>query len=1534
MKVKYLLILLLFNAIIASNDPKKNEGGILDHCIEYNITENSSICLECEDRYFLYYLDNLCIPCNDSFYGQIGCEGNCDGSEYEKSKFAFCEEKGCKEGYYNLNGFCFNCSDGSPGCSKCTYEAQSDNFICNECINNEYRLNEFGRCEHCYLNLCEVCHYDDINGKAICDKCVDRAYNNSTGECSLCKEYVYIDGGYCRICSDNETDYEKGTCWCSGGFTLINNSICFPCPDGCSECDYNSKTDSSICKKCFENYVMDDEKNCISCENDCKYCSLNEIDNSTTCISCYSGILLPDNKCAPSIWDCSKTIINESSDYKNESICEECNYHDYILNHDKTCKECYYNPGTGEGCARCIFDDKEKKYKCLDCYHYEKEIYGYINNTFECFYNNYEFEQYSYGCIEANYNGTTFECLKCKKDFIYIANDKICKKYDDIKRFYNCLEAENLGTNEDPLYSCKICKNDLVLVTINSTLMIKGCYPRENNLSYCLKGKIDENGNTICTQCVENSLLNGSGICECNFDSFGKDQKWCYKCDDKIEGNPGCVSEKGCNYIHSNDKLNCNDCKEGYFKYTKGQCYSCNFEIPNCDKCYFDRYVKCQSCLDTYKLNNKKNKCDLNECEEYPDISPGCIICKDKLDEYKPNNKCQSCNYGYFKTKDEKCIYCRDEKYGGPGCYECGYEINDNNEETDNIICKTCFSIDKFYNFDHNYNNYEYNRFKYNDYFISVLSSKGKCYIAKYDLSDPCLKYEFVKDNNNNEKLSCIVCYNGYYLDSNGNCINFIDNIEIIPNCDSQILETNNFKFYYYPYNEQNKIVYYQDSNDYFTYFNIFNEYIKNMSYPIKSTCDYCKSGYYININGECEPINIENCTVRFIIQNIHRRQNPCYNLCDEKNYPFIYLKLINDSIDYDYVYDKNISNINSNDLRTIDSILYDFNLFNERKLKEFFLDNYICYIPSVEKINKEIKGCEKMLYIPKNNTFQCIQCKYNYEMDYDSNICKYNGEQGHCVSENLGTELNPLYSCKSCYYEDQILVTYENGIKDCIYFYYDNLLENCLEANANSFFVKPTYNCTSCKNNYTTFYNEFYQRIICIKADDDIITINNKEKIENLKYYESIPINENDTCNQTYFTPDNKHCYLCNSTYIGMPGCKGECSFSLERSNMILCESECKDGYIETSKGICETCNSVNYGCNLCHYEENYPLNYLGIKKARRFVCDECMDDYEISKDGTCVYSMCSIWGCDNCTKDNETGEYKCIQCKDKDYGVNEWGYCTYCTARESVVNGKCIKCGDVKQGGIANCSFCQQNDERNGMICRQCNDDYILLTDNNTCIKREGNEKLKEFDSCLELKSGSGKLVCSRCKPRFSLLKIDDINSKCIYQPTLYDSNFKTYYYFHYFYDIFNHSSSDFYNYLENDNNFERSIYFPCKESINIGNKENPIYSCIKCFDLFENEEYDREYYYYFLENNYDYYYDYYYDIDYLYNYDYIYTDKYYKKYTQYFPVKITDITKNNISYCTLTTKYDEYCLEATYQIISGKKYTIVLNVEEIMN
>ena len=92
-------------------------------------------------------------------------------------------------------------------------------------------------------------------------------------------------------------------------------------------------------------------------------------------------------------------------------------------------------------------------------------------------------------------------------------------------------------------------------------------------------------------------------------------------------------------------------------------------------------------------FNPKEKKCLTKDCEEYPDYSPGCMICKNKIDEYKKNKKCQMCKYGYFKTKEEIFVYFNSEQYGGPSCYECGYEIDNNGDETEQIICKNVFRI-------------------------------------------------------------------------------------------------------------------------------------------------------------------------------------------------------------------------------------------------------------------------------------------------------------------------------------------------------------------------------------------------------------------------------------------------------------------------------------------------------------------------------------------------------------------------------------------------------------------------------------------------------------------------------------------------------------------------------------------------------------------------------------------------------------------------------------------------------------------------
>ena len=72
---------------------------------------NQNRCEKCEDKHFLFFNNLLCLPCDDKYYGQIGCDGNCDSSRYENDRFVYYNDK-CKEGFYNLNGICFNCTKG------------------------------------------------------------------------------------------------------------------------------------------------------------------------------------------------------------------------------------------------------------------------------------------------------------------------------------------------------------------------------------------------------------------------------------------------------------------------------------------------------------------------------------------------------------------------------------------------------------------------------------------------------------------------------------------------------------------------------------------------------------------------------------------------------------------------------------------------------------------------------------------------------------------------------------------------------------------------------------------------------------------------------------------------------------------------------------------------------------------------------------------------------------------------------------------------------------------------------------------------------------------------------------------------------------------------------------------------------------------------------------------------------------------------------------------------------------------------------
>ena len=140
------------------------KGDENDYCNEYD--ENGK-CDKCKETYFLF--ENKCYRCNDKDYGNIGCIGECDGTDYEIKRNIICEENGCKDGYYNLQGICYRCDVSNENCLRCSYENQT-NFKCLECKNKKYVLTKEGMCELCKIDNCIECHLDINTNEHICDK--------------------------------------------------------------------------------------------------------------------------------------------------------------------------------------------------------------------------------------------------------------------------------------------------------------------------------------------------------------------------------------------------------------------------------------------------------------------------------------------------------------------------------------------------------------------------------------------------------------------------------------------------------------------------------------------------------------------------------------------------------------------------------------------------------------------------------------------------------------------------------------------------------------------------------------------------------------------------------------------------------------------------------------------------------------------------------------------------------------------------------------------------------------------------------------------------------------------------------------------------------------------------------------------------------------------------------------------------------------------------------------------------------------------
>ena len=163
--MKALNFLILFSVLIwisCKSDTLKCGEEEIENCSKCGEGDTCSVC---KDKHFQFFNNLLCLPCNDPIYGDAGCIGNCDGSNYLNDRNIMCNENDCGEGLYNLNGICFNCTNGLPNCKKCHSEINEYNikiYKCDECLSDEYKINAYGECSHCQINNCKRCHYNPI----------------------------------------------------------------------------------------------------------------------------------------------------------------------------------------------------------------------------------------------------------------------------------------------------------------------------------------------------------------------------------------------------------------------------------------------------------------------------------------------------------------------------------------------------------------------------------------------------------------------------------------------------------------------------------------------------------------------------------------------------------------------------------------------------------------------------------------------------------------------------------------------------------------------------------------------------------------------------------------------------------------------------------------------------------------------------------------------------------------------------------------------------------------------------------------------------------------------------------------------------------------------------------------------------------------------------------------------------------------------------------------------------------------------------
>ena len=446
--------------------------------IDYNCSkcinhyDINSDCLECEQ----YYEEkSLCNDCIQNYDPSQNCQKCINFFDFDTK----CQK--CIVGYYGLN-----CDKKcNEGCNISISNCNQENGKCDNCIRGYFNDYCSEKCyEHC---LGEPYSCDPKTGE--CDECEDLYYGprceqktevencikvNRNGTCIKCEQKFYLNGGFCKKCSENCKNEE-----CEDG-----TGKCYSCEDINTYGTYCEQYCSQFCKK---NSTTD-----YICERDNGFCKNGCVETGNfsdfKCIRCQSGFYPRDQGCN---LECSDNCEEKTSCDDEYGYCSSCKIGFWGKNCSYDCNYLCKKRECNQDNGKCV--------ECIDGYYKDKE-----NECKSCPSN----------CSTC---GSEENCYSCNDGFYGNKCDKKCSIHCEGK---TC-EIKDGKCNCDKNYFGKNCENNCKGCSSN------GCEDKEGicNDHYCSDNYYDPRKcDKMCAdECLDHKCDMFTGECiSCPENKWGK----------------------------------------------------------------------------------------------------------------------------------------------------------------------------------------------------------------------------------------------------------------------------------------------------------------------------------------------------------------------------------------------------------------------------------------------------------------------------------------------------------------------------------------------------------------------------------------------------------------------------------------------------------------------------------------------------------------------------------------------------------------------------------------------------------------------------------------------------------------------------------------------------------------------------------------------------------------------------------------------------------------------------------------------------